>query len=204
MAKEIVKCEVCGKECKNLGVHMRKHKNEEIGTPPKGTGDFPEIGKSNVGADDPLVDKMDSVIKGLNSVASAVNKLIEMQTAIPSTVIAQKEKVFNPKLEDETYPSDYIPPRFRKIVDEILSTDFGLRVVDFPDRTDMQIDIIVPDKFSSVSEQDKEKGIKDIRSRIMTRSLGENGVKEWCMLVRKNLNRYYQREGVQSPFIAQS
>lgn len=202
MTMELKKCEICGAEKKNLGVHMIKHRTKSATVP---EGSLPPDDENHT--DGHSVDKMDSVIKGLNSVAAAVNKLIEMQTATPSVnkySVSSEEKKFTPTIEDETYPSNYVPPRFRKIVDETLSNEFGINVVDFEDRTDFQVNITVPEKFSSISTPDKEKGVKDIRSRLIPRALGENGVKEWCMLIRKNLNRFYQREGVQSPFNTQA
>lgn len=154
-----------------------------------------------------LSSKMDKMAEGLNSVGSAVLKLVEMQSypvavsPIGSTVSNTPVRdTFTPKLEDKTYPKSYTPPKFRKIVDTILSEEFGVRVMDFEDRTEFQVDIVVPDKFSSVSKEDKEKGVEDIRSRIIPRALGENGVREWCELIRRNLNKFYQKEGVQSPF----
>ena len=148
--------------------------------------------------------KMDSMISGLNTVASAISKLVELQT-LPKEekkeeVKKSPELTFNPKLDDETYPSAYIPPKFRKIVDDILSPDFGIQVVDFTDRTDFQLNVIVPDKYSSVAKEDKDRGMKDVRSRMIPRALGENGVKDWCTLIRRNLNKFYTKEGVQSPF----
>lgn len=189
--------EGCGKKgIKNMGVHMIKHRTKTelvVGSPEK----------VNPKAEIDIEEKLDAVISGLNSVAGAVSKLIELQTKDSTTAPVVKEK-FNPSIDDETYPSEYMPPKFRKIVDETLSSDFGARVTDFVDRTDFQLDIIVPDEYSSVSVLDREKGVKDIRSRLIPRALGENGVKEWCMLIRKNLNRFYQREGVKSPFQIQA
>jgi len=156
--------------------------------------------------------KMDSMIAGLNTVAGALGKLVDLQTSSkvetghfvgsdnPTKDGLIAVVPFNPKLDDETYPNDYIPPKFRKIVDDILSKDFGLQIVDFPDRTDFQVNIIVPDKYSSVSKDDRMKGVQDIRSRIVPRSLGENGIREWCTLIRANLSKFYNKEGVQSPF----
>lgn len=148
--------------------------------------------------------KMDSMISGLNTVASAIGKLVELQTLHKEEKKIEEKKeigmTFNPKLDDETYPSAYIPPKFRKIVDDILSPEFGIQIVDFTDRTDFQLNIIIPDKYSSVIKEDKDKGVKDIRSRMIPRALGENGVKDWCTLIRRNLNKFYTKEGVQSPF----
>ena len=153
-----------------------------------------------------IEDKMDAMIAGLNSVTGALVKLVDLQTVksinptSKQTALSITKETFTPKLEDETYPASYTPPRFRKICDEILSPEFGLSVTDFPDRTDFQLSISVPEKFSSVPPTERLQGVQDIRSRMIPRALGENGVKEWCGLIRKNLNRYYQKEGIVAPF----
>ena len=147
----------------------------------------------------------------LDLLISAVSKLVELQTADKqpgivrtSTPVSPLEAAvhtgFTPHIEDETYPGGYVPPAYRRIVNEVLSEEFKLRVSDFQDRTEFQLDIIVPDRFSSVSKADREKGVEDIRSRIIPRALGENGVRDWCVLIRNNLNRFYSSHGVQSPF----
>jgi len=153
-----------------------------------------------------MQEKLDIVLDSVSTIAGAVNKLVELQTVtplserLPDPKAKGAEDTFTPKLDDETYPEEYTPPKFRKLVDEILSKDFGLKIDDFPDRTDMQINIIVPEKYSSLSKEDRDKGAEDIRSRIVPRAMGENGVKEWCQLIRTNLNKFYTKEGVQSPF----
>ncbi len=198
---ELKKCEVCKKDFKNLTVHMKKHSGKGAGVALQSV----DSGANKPAEVNPIENKMDQMISGLNSVAGALGKLIEIQSQkpdkSPTEVSPDKMKThFNPKLDDETYPSDYVPPKFRKICDEILSAEFGLQIVDFTDRTDFQINITVPEKYSSVTNEDKIKGVKDIRSRMVPRALGENGVREWCTLIRKNLNKFYTKEGVQSPF----
>jgi hypothetical protein len=79
--------------------------------------------------------KLDAVLNGINVLAGAVGKLVELQTTpvVSDKKIEDKKPVtaFNSKLDDETYPSDYIPPKFRKIVDDVLSPEFGLKITDF-------------------------------------------------------------------------
>lgn len=183
---ELKKCDVCNKEFKNLEVHMRKH--DSIAKKPTETVEV----------------KLDAVISAVNTLAGAVGKLVEIQTAEknqPSEIAATKStEKFHPPMDDATYPSSYIPPKFRQIVDEVLSPEFGIHIEDFPNTTDFQFNVVVPEKYSSVIPQDKEKGVRDIRSRIIPRALGENGVREWCVLIRNNLNKYYSKEGIGSPF----
>jgi len=182
---ELKKCELCGKEFKNMEVHMRKHEKKEVKF------------------DNSVEKKLDEVVSTINILASAVGKLVELQTADKKpeqTVKSDSTETYRPKLDDVTYPSAYIPPKFRNIVDEVLSPEFGIKIEDFENTTDFQFSVIVPDKYSSVIPTDRQKGVVDIRSRIIPRALGENGVREWCMLIRNNLNKYYSKEGVGSPF----
>jgi len=150
-----------------------------------------------------LTDKIDSVVTSINVMAGAINKLVELQTdkkVATQEKIVDAVKAFDPAIEDETYPNKYIPPKYRAIASQILSPEFGIDVLDFADRTDFQFSVIVPEKFSSVSQDDRAKGVRDIRSRMIPRALGENGVREWCTLIRNNLARYYQKEGIATPF----
>ena len=155
-----------------------------------------------------LSNKMDSVIGGLSIVGNALSKLVELQTEEKKSnnedhagqTQPNVTKKFVPKMDDETYPQQYVPPKYRQIVTELLSEEFGITVTDFEDRTDFQVNIVVPEKYSSVSKEDREKGVEDIRSRMIPRALGENGVREWCSLIRQNLNKYYTQSGHASPF----
>lgn len=188
---EIVKCSVCGKDCKNLAVHMRKHKDEKKDV----------IKATRDGETSSLEVKMDAMISGLNTVAGALGKLVELQTSDKKEESNKHpDTSFVPKIDDETYPDTYIPAKFRKIVDDILSPEFGIKIDNFDDRTDFQVNIIVPSKYSSLAKEEKEAGVQDIRSRMIPRALGENGVRDWCTMIRKNLAKYYQKEGVGSPF----
>ena len=162
--------------------------------------------KSDISA---LSGKMDEMIGGLNILGGAVTKLVELQTAEKEAdkEDARKEPgvkvatpAFTPKIDDETYPQQYVPAKYRAIVTELLSEDFGVTIVDFEDRTDFQVNIIVPERYSSVTKEDREKGVEDVRSRMVARSMGENGVREWCSLIRQNLNKYYTQSGKASPF----
>ncbi len=185
------KCEVCGKEFKNLGAHMKAHEEKEK------EKEIEFVQDSVVPVEVSISNKLNTVINGINTLAGAISKLVEMQSVKKEEV---KEEKFIPKMEDETYPDSYMPKKYREIVDTVLSTEFDARIIDFTDRTEFQLDIFVPDRFSSLSKEDREKKIKDIRTRIIPRALGENGVREWCQLIRNNLTKYYQKKGIAVPF----
>lgn len=151
---------------------------------------------------DKMIEGQEKIIKGLNTVGSALTKLVELQSVPKEEKTEEKPGPAkgDEKKMDDTYPETYIPKRYREICDEVLSPDFGIRVTDFDDRMDFQLDIIVPDEYSSISVADRENKVEDIRTKIISRSLGENGVREWCKRIRDNLNRYFIREGKASPF----
>lgn len=101
-------------------------------------------------------------------------------------------------------PKGYVPQAYRQICDEVLSPEFGFDCIENTHNLDFEIQIIVPHEYSSLTEQEKLAGVQDIRSRVISRALGENGVREWCIKVRNNLNQFFTRAGVKSPFNSQS
>jgi len=100
-------------------------------------------------------------------------------------------------------PKGYVPQKYRQIVDEILSSEFGFDVEESPESMDFTIKIVVPEKYSALTAVEKQAKVKDIRSKVISRALGENGVREWCIKVRENLNKFYTSSGVISPFTKQ-
>tara|TARA_R100000789_G_C3019551_1_gene153239 strand:- start:1923 stop:2468 length:546 start_codon:yes stop_codon:yes gene_type:complete len=139
--------------------------------------------------------------KALNTIAGSLTKLVDIQQNAPKKEEEKMEPEKGKEAEmDETYPKTYFPPKYRDIMDEMLGKDFEGRVTDFDDRTEFQFDVFIPKEYSSLSQEDKEKGVKDVRTRIIPRALGENGVRDWCKLIRTNLNRYFAREGKATPF----
>ena len=152
-----------------------------------------------------LEGKIDKMADAIGSLVQGVSTLIDLQTAEKKVqeapeVIKDDKKEYNTE-EDETVKSDsYVPPKFREIVDTMLSPDFGIDVQDFDDRTDFLFTVIVPEEYSSLDAKSKELKVKDLRSKMIPRAKGENGVREWVELIRKNLNKYFTQEGVASPF----
>lgn len=184
----MAKCEICDKEFKNLGVHMKSHQEKD--TPPEGTGNPPETNTPPAWAQ--------SLIEVVGSLAEKVAKL-EDKTQIETSVIVETDKGMDSD-NDETYPLTYIPRKWRELVDNILDARFGIKIDDFDNTTDQMLHIIVPDEFSSLTNEDKAKGVKDIRSIIIKRASAENDIKSWCQKIRINLSHFYSRSGKQSPF----
>lgn len=175
-------------------------KTKEIGTPPKGTGHPPVEAPSKV---EQQMEQMLNMMGGIVQRIEAIENKEILVNKEPAGKSPDSNGLAEPsysKESDPTYPSSYIPAKWRQLVDEILTPEFGLTVNDFEDRTDFQINIIVPEQFSSISKEEKASGVKDIRSKVITRAMGENGVREWAQKVRFNLNKYFMKEGKASPF----
>lgn len=151
---------------------------------------------------DALLDTNHQIVAGLNTLATAVSALADRNQSIASAPadVTIKKEVPSPHMLDETRPTEYIPPSWRKIVDETLSPEFGIRIKEFDNTTDFMVDIIVPEKYSSLTPKEKELGVRDIRSRMISRSAGENGIRDWCKLIRSNLSKFYGAAGVGNPF----
>jgi len=159
-------------------------------------------------------EKLDKVISGLDKLTNAIGTLVDFtaqgiqerkEDREIITGSAKAPSIENPisaKDAEETYEAPegiYVPAKFRKIADDILSPEFPIEIHNFDDTTDFQIDIIVPNKYSPADENEKIKGV-DRRSKRISRAQGENGVREWCNKVRENLNKYYSRNAIKSPF----
>ena len=135
--------------------------------------------------------------------ASIVNKVVDSVDKIEEKLNTPQEPVqFKaPENKGSDYkPTGYVPAKYRQIVDEVLSPEFGLDCIENSANMDFEIKIVVPEAYSSLTTQEKQLGVQDIRSKVISRALGENGVRDWCVKVRENLNRFYSRSGVQSPF----
>lgn len=146
-----------------------------------------------------------SVHKRVDELASTVNTLVEAVANLVKKFDTPTKFEYNPETTkvSDYKPKGYVPPKYRQICDEVLSPEFGLDCEESTVSMDFTIHIIVPDRYSSLTEKEKEMGVKDIRSRVVSRALGENGVREWCVKVRENLNKFFSKSGVVSPFTSQ-
>lgn len=157
------------------------------------------------------VKSLDKRVKELESkldmTAQAITKINERLDAIttPNLGGVNLQSTFKaPEAISSDYkPKGYVPQKYRQIVDEILSSEFGVDCIENAQNMDFELQIIVPEKYNSLTVVEKQAGMKDIRSRVISRALGENGVRDWCIKVRENLNKFYTRSGVKSPFVNQ-
>lgn len=145
--------------------------------------------------------KQDQILTGISelnqNVSSLVKILSENITKTPETPTPST----SPTPTITPYKSEsYVPSEFRRIVDEVLSPEFGLEVQDFVDRTEFQVTIIVPERFNTLTPDQKKLTKRDERVKIIPRALGANGVRDYANLVRQNLNKFFATNGIPAPF----
>ena len=148
-----------------------------------------------------LSDVMDA-IKGLGQRVIALEEGNKVVPLTSTEVVGNEVKLELPTVR--TYESKgFVPAEFRRMTDELLGANFGIEVKDFEDTTDFQVTIVVPDevalKAKTLTPSDVQLGHKDTRTKMISRALGSNGVREWVTKVRNNLNKTFVQAGVASP-----
>lgn len=147
-------------------------------------------------------DRIENLEKNIASISEAVGSLIKMQEEAKLVTVPDQLPIDSP-LEVSapgTITSSFVPSKFRQIVDEVLSPEFGIRMDDFSDRMEFAVTIIVPPEYSNLPSEHKRMGVIDERTRVISRAMGELGVREWAMKVRENLAKHFRNSGTVSPF----
>lgn len=89
------------------------------------------------------------------------------------------------KTDIKEYP---IPEDYREIVDHVLNKNFGIQVIPRSDSPHFELIIVVPDKYSSISAEQKKALGADLRPKVLNYAEGLNGVREWAEKVYENLS----------------
>lgn len=193
--EEKQKCEICGGEFKNLGVHM-KAKHE---TPGPAVPTIP---------DDGVKEAIVNLTKVLGSVDERLSKLEEKkEDAFRKGVTA--EDVQSAKLTRSS-----IDPKISKIVDETLGEDFGVEIEPRKGQPGFLFTIIVPQRLSDVKVSsrpvvDAETGDykkypsgvvieeefwpQDRRSRMIGSHQSYDSIREHAVKVRAYIVAYFQK-----------
>lgn len=72
-----------------------------------------------------------------------------------------------------------VPMEYRDLVGTILNKDFGINLEPLSDSPAFQFTIVVPEKYSQLTAEQKKTFGADMRSKVITYAQGVNGVKEW-------------------------
>lgn len=80
-------------------------------------------------------------------------------------------------------PSYPIPSEYRHCVNTVLNQDFGIQLIPMSDTPAFQFVIVVPQKYSPLSAEQRKMIGDDIRPKVITYAEGAAGVKKWVELV---------------------
>lgn len=81
-----------------------------------------------------------------------------------------------------------VPQEYREVVDSVLNRYFGIRLLPRADAPMFEFTIVVPDKYSQATDEQKRMVGGDIRPKVLTLADGVNGVRLWAETVFKNFN----------------
>ena len=134
-------------------------------------------------------DKLDQLIDIVSGVADRVKALEEIEP------VATEVKAYEPKTS--------VPNRYVQIVLQILGPRFGIeKELDeetYGTRANNEPNLyhlIVPEDYSTLTESEREMGMRDIRSKAID---GDDDLKNYCSLVRNQIIKYHQKEGKPLP-----
>lgn len=131
--------------------------------------------------------------KGDDRVAKLENTVSEMMDMMKRVLEGQKKPEVEMNLVKSAGPADEevdrspVPPRWRKLVDDILGKDFGLNVVYPESGSGFMLKIVVPLEKSNAAADHLEFYKTDIRTKAIKYSDGIDGVKKYLELIKKNL-----------------
>jgi hypothetical protein len=95
----------------------------------------------------------------------------------------EPEKTEKPVEKINEFP---VPQEYREIVDQTLNRHFGVDLKMTPGDMSFMLTIIVPKKYSNMTEGEWAMKGADLRSRVITYAEGTNGVKMWADKVFDN------------------
>ena len=120
-------------------------------------------------------------VEKFNEFQNVILEAIKGKQAETPAVPVVKEDV------DATPSENPIPPAWRKVVDEVLGTDFGISISYPGDGTGFLFKIIVPKDKSNASKDYLEMYKIDVRTKAINNSEGIGGIRLYCEKVKKNL-----------------
>jgi len=92
--------------------------------------------------------------------------------------------------EPKEYP---VPDDYIKAKNNVLGKDFGIRMMNEADRPSFELQIIVPQSKSNMTDLQKDLSAKvddepvDIRTMAFNHGSGASSIQSWLMLIRQNL-----------------
>ena len=103
---------------------------------------------------------------------------------VASTVIENKPEIIVSSATNYPIPQDY-----REIVNNVLNRSFGIEITPRSDAPLFEFVVIVPEKYSTMTPDQKQMMKRDIRLKVINYAEGANGVRSWCELVYNSFSQ---------------
>lgn len=143
----------------------------------------------------PVEQKLDKVLEAINKLTETLARPITSQ-APPDEPRPSLERTLTNEQGKAPEPTSTIPIpiEYRQQVDSVLNSLFGVEIEAAGDPLSMLFTIVVPNKYSPMSDSQREMMKRDLRPKVLDRSLGQSGVKEWCEIVYRNFTPEIQAQ----------
>ncbi|RJO60385.1 hypothetical protein C4544_05160 [candidate division WS5 bacterium] len=127
-----------------------------------------------------------SVVSGLAESIEKLNQKIDNKPQEQELKDKFEEKS-GVHIKPEDSSGNYIPPKWREIVNKILGEDFGIKVV-YPDSgSGFLFKIIVPESKSNMTETHRMRHKTDVRTKALGYSDAISGIQVFCEKIAVNL-----------------
>lgn len=131
---------------------------------------------------------VDNLNAKVDSLIDKIDKLFPMGPEKHLAVAAIPTSNLPESFVKEFGESDPVPVDYRKAVDQILNPGFGIHSKAHTDAAQFTFTVVVPEKYSGFTPEQKAMLHADLRSRVITYGEGLAGLKEWLDIVWKSFN----------------
>lgn len=134
----------------------------------------------------PLEKRIDKLCAAMEHVADKLDRFFEgrLSSQAPATTTATTTTV---TVSAESQMS-YVPMEYRSMVSDMLNKDFEIEVVPLSDSPAFHFIVIVPEKYSTISDEYKRMYKRDMRPKVITYSEGLVGVRSFVEKVWSSFN----------------
>lgn len=141
---------------------------------------------------DRLETKVDRLCTAMEHVAEKLDRFFEgrlssevQKRELSQSLTSQEVTQVTTTPQETLYP---VPLEFRHLVDDLLNKNFGVEIAPSPDSPSFNLIIIVPDKYSTISDDYRRMYGRDIRPKMITYSEGVVGVRAYLDKVWSSFN----------------
>lgn len=134
-----------------------------------------------------LVAPLGKLLLSIEKLNKAVDKLNEQLEGPKLELKREDATQSTPELisAEQFYP---VPAEYTDLVNTTLNKHFKITINPLSDSPAFQFNVIVPDKYSSASEEYKKMYKADIRPKVITYTEGVVGVRDWLLRVYNSFN----------------